>query len=165
MKKLITFLAIIAFFVPGLCHQCLGQANTNFVGVWTGVAKGGVTYEITLNSNWTCTCKINGVVNPDIVRYRIYTQGSSSSLSPDQKAAIKTGDKIKFFTQNAMNGILCPVSLQGTGALSSAWDQTYNGSVSLDATFSKMTLFIDLNTTPCSIEAHSFSGSPLLLTK
>jgi len=167
MKRRITFLALISFFVLGLSFQSEAQViNTDFLGVWSGTDKKGVSYEITLNSNWTCTCKINGTVNPDIIGYRIYSKTSIGATPPDQ-ASTKQGDFIiKFFTQNAISGIYCPGSNQGsTGSLAMQWDQTYNGSVTLDPSFTIMTLFITLNTTPCSLPAHSFSGNPVILKK
>ena len=149
MKKQMLILALIAFFASGLTLSSKAQINANYVGIWSGNSKGGNSYQLTLFSDWHCQLKVNGVTVTDLVSYRIYPASGGLAPKADEQIDASVKHAIKFYTQDALNGIFC--SQNGNGSIGPPVEKTYVGFVTLNKTLNKMTLEnIDFLLPPCT---------------
>ncbi len=152
MKKLTLILVAIATFALSAA-TLKAQTIQDFHGNWKGLSQSGDSIEITLNPNWSCVFKINNVqvfANNAIVVYRL--PGYHSSLA----ASFVDGDPqlIRFYTQNAMQGILAPGTQVQSNQEANGVPQTYTGRSKIYTDNNGATV-MDL-----FIEVQTFSSNP-----
>jgi hypothetical protein len=126
-----------------------------FPGTWMGVDQASNHVTLTLTSTWICSMEINGVPvhsnsnNSNIVGFRL-PQYYTSSASGGPAGAEKV---IKFYTQNAIEGIMAPApsntsAMASNSLVTGQVQQTFTGLavVSLNASGQyELRLYMDFN--------------------